>query len=240
MAKKVRERVGLKKIILGLVIVLISVGASFILYKLANYNKTFDEFSLSVRNYDRLGSEKGFEALKKSYVSFSNLGLQYFADKYLFKEMYKYEAALAQVNEDWEKVSDFLADHDDDCQAQNMLGIAKFRVIKESYQSDAAKNNQNLKDENFKKVLEQVNPYFESAVKKCSGSPEYFNYAYNYDLTSDPELAKRALESVRPGLRYVLGIKVEGDGPKRPGRSRSEQKRIDDPDPGGGDAKKRG
>ena len=35
MAKKVRERVGLKKIILSLVIVLMSVGASFILYKLA-------------------------------------------------------------------------------------------------------------------------------------------------------------------------------------------------------------
>lgn len=240
MAKKVKERMGLGKIIAGSFIVLLSMGVSYVLSELAFYNRTLDRFSLSVRNYDRQESEKGLKALKESYLSFSALRLQYFADKYLFKDMYKYEAATTIVNEDYEKAIDMLSGHDDDAAALNMRGVAKYRILYSAYRSDAANKDKKIKEDIVRKVLEEVRPDFESAVKKGSGSANEFNYAYNYDLTSNPESAKKALESARPGLRFILGIKVEGRGPKAPGRVKPGEKRLDDPAPGSGDTRKKG
>lgn len=242
MAKKAKERTGPGKIIAGFVVVLLFMGASSFFSKLADLNDTLDEFSLSVRNYDRDGANKGLEALKRSYVSFSDLKLQYFADRFWFKDMYLYEAAVAIVNEDFEKVIDpnWIRGHEDDYRALSMRGISKFRVLHAAYHSEAARKDQKLKDDILRMVLEEVKPDFEAAVKKGPGPAKDFNSAYNYDQTSDPKSARKALESVRPGLRFILGIKVEGQGPKRPGRVKPGEKRVDDPSPGSGDTRKKG
>lgn len=242
MTQKAVARISLGKVGFGIIVVVLSFLASFLFSKLADFNDTLDEFSLSVRNFDRDGANKGLEALKKSYVSFSDLKLQYFADRFWFKDMYLYEAAVAIVNEDFEKVIEpnWIRGHEDDYRAHSMIGVAKFRVLHAAYHSEAAGKDKKLKDDIHKKVLDEVSPDFKAAVEKGPGPAKDFNSAYNYDLTSDPKSARKALESVRPGLRFILGIKVEGQGPKRPGRVKPGEKRVDDPYPGSGDTRKKG
>lgn len=240
MAKTKSIRMSLGRWIVVGILLSICFSASFVLFKYSSYLKALDEFSLAVKNFDRSEVAVKLNVLKKSYVSFSNLGLQYFADNYLFEDMYKYEAAAAFIDEDWEKAISLLASHEDDHQALNNRGVAKFRILHEAYHSEAAGKDKKIKEEILEKVLEEVRPDFEAAVKTGPGPDIDFNSSYNYDLTSDPEMAKKALESVRPTVRFILGIKVEGDGPKGPNRVRPGDKRIDDPTPGGGSTKKKG
>ena len=239
MSNKTGLKMGLGKWMIVLSLVIISVFASMVFSRLSRYSQALEDLSLSLSQYDRKGSEKGLESLKESYASFSNLGLQYFADKYLFKDMYKYEANIAHVNEDYEKAIDLLRGHDDDYEALNMRGVAKFRILYAAYHSEAAGKDQKIKEDILRRVLEEVKPDFENAVKKGPGPTYDFDSAYNYDLTSDPKLAKMALEAIRPPPRFILGIRVEGKGPRIPGRVNPD-KRLDDPMPGSGDSRKKG
>lgn len=227
--------------ILAAVAVFLGLCASFAFYQLSTYNRALEQFNLGIRSYDRSESKKGLDAVKASYLSFSSLGLQYVADKYLFKDMYKYEAAENIVEEDYEKAIGLLSGHDDDREALNMKGVAKFRILHAAYHSEAADKDKKIKDDILRRVLEEVRPDFEASVKKGHGPAEDFNPIYNYDLTSDPNSAKAALESVRPTLRFTLGINVQGKDPGKTGRVKPGQKRMDEPvAPGSGNAKKRG
>lgn len=239
MTKKTVNRMSWGRLITGAVIVSLSIIASILFSRLAVYNRELGNFSLAVSSSDRQAAEKGLANLKKSYSFFSNLGLQYFADRYLFNEMYKYEAAVSYVNEDWEKTVDLLAGHEDDFSALYMRGIAKFKILHAAYHSAAAKKDKQIRDDILRRVLEEVRSDFEAAVKAGPGPDLNFNSSYNYDLTSDPASAQRALESIKPAPRFILGTKSQGDKPGRE-RKRPLDKRVDDPSPGSGDLRKRG
>lgn len=231
---------GFRRLIIYAVTLVFLSATSFLFFKFASYYRALEGFSLSIRSYDRIDSEKRFKDLKDSYNSFSAIGLRYFADKYLFKDMYKYEAAVAHVNEDFEKSINILTGHEDDSGALNMRGVAKFRILHAAYHSQAARSNPKLKEEILRKVLEEVRPDFESAVKKGPGPAEDFDSVFNYDLTSNPNSAKMALESVRPMPRFILGMQAEGRRPGLRGRMRPREKRLEDATPGNGDVRKKG
>ena len=241
MAHKGRTRIGLGKTFFWVLLVLLALGVSFMSSKLASYYEGLDNFSFSVRSSDRASSKNNLEVLKQSYVSFSGMGLRYFADKFLFKDMFKYEAATMMVGEDWESAIDVLTGHEDDPYALYMRGVAKYRFLYEAYQSDGAKKDKSVKDEILRRVSEEVRPDFESSVKKDLKVPGNFKAVFDFDLTSDPDATKKAMETPRPSRRFVLGLKPEEGQPAKGRTKRSlPEKRIDDKSPGSGELRKKG
>lgn len=242
MAHKAGTGTSRGKTFLWALLVLLALGVSFMSSKLASYYDGLNNFSFSVRSSDRAASKNDLEVLKQSYVSFSDMGLRYFADKFLFKDMFKYEAATMMVNEDWESAIDALTGHEDDPYALYMRSVAKYRFLYEAYQSDGAKKDKSIKEEILRRVSEEVRPDFESSVKKDLEVPGNFNAVFDFDLTSDPDATRKAMETPRPSQRFMLGLKP-GDGqPGAKGRVKRSlpEKRLDDKSPGSGELRKKG
>lgn len=241
MTKKKLAKLGRVKITLWVAMVILSLCVSFISSKWAEHSRNVNQFNLSVQNHDRGKAEKDLETIKKSYASFSELGLKYFADKYLFKDMYLYEAALHYVNEDYEKTIDLVSGHESDFRALSLRGMSKFRILHAAYHSEAAKKDKKIKEYIHGRVLEEVKPDFEQAVRSGPGLFKDFDSAFNYDLTSDPKSAKKALESMPLPAKLILGIKNDGEGPgDQPDRQGPSDLRLDNPAPGSDEIKKRG
>lgn len=242
MSRKARTKTGRGKAFLWALLVLLALGASFMSSKLASYYDGLDNFSFSIRSSDRAASKNNLEVLKQSYVSFSGMGLRYFADKFLFKDMFKYEAATMMVNEDWESAIDALTGHEDDPYALYMRGVSKYRFLYEAYQSDGAQKDKSIKEEILQRVPEEVRPDFESSVRKDLKIPGNFNAVFDFDLTSDPEATRKAMETPQPSRRFMLGLKPNEGKPDAKGRVKRSlpEKRIDDKSPGSGELRKKG
>jgi len=179
-----------------------------------------NSFSYGVRNYDRDEVEKGLKNLENDYNVFSGWKLRYFADRWLFDKMYRYEAAVSIVNEDYEKAEETLKDHGDDYYASYMLGIAKFKTLRPAFQQATAKKDKEQMAAILVLVLKEVSPDFEKCVKEGPGPADNFNCSFDYDLTSNPESALKALMSQKPVPQYVLGI----PGGKNPNDGEPEKK----------------
>lgn len=207
---------------LGLLFSIFLFLLSFPVSWLADYSTHFDGFSHSVKNYDRDEAKKGLEVLKEDYNHFAKWKLRYLADRFLFSKMYLYEAGVSVLNEDFEKVEKEDLKNHEGWEESYVLGISNFWALHAAYQEAMIKKDRTKMGLILGIVLEQVRSDFEKCVKDGPGPSENFPCSFDYDLTSDPNLAQRALANPKPQIRYILGPK--GDKPiqgKEPGKKGS-------------------
>ena len=207
----------------GLIFILSSFSASFLTSKISKLYEHYNRFSQSVRNYDYDEAKLGLEELNKDYNSFVSWKMQYLADKFLFKEANLREAAVAILAEDYEKVEKGdLKNQENNHLAAYMLGIAKFKELHEAFQQAMAKNDKKNMDAILGLVLEEVRSDFKRCVENGPGPKDNFNCSFNYDLTSDPSSAKKALMNPKPKPKYVL---APSSGEKKGGKSKEKGKK---------------
>jgi len=109
----------------------------------------------------------------------------------------------------YEAVARDLADEVDDPRASYLLGSAKFQLARQRYRAipedDREGEAQRLAI--IQEVLDNVNADYERALR--GDVDGRFDYKWNYDLTSDPEATRRALEAPRevdaPELEQMKG-----------------------------------
>lgn len=243
MAKKILTRLSFRTVLWFAVIVAVSIPAYFLSRALANYNDHLNRFSFYAKNADKDGAAAELANIKNDYLILSRWQLKYFADTFLLNDLYLYEAEADFLNENYEEAIDRLKGHENDPRALYLMGISKFRVLYSAYHSDAAKRDESVKKDILKRVIEEVSPDFEGAVKKGPGPSKAFNYSYDYDLASDEGAAKKAMEGMPKHPQYVLGIKDQEGAQKgkAPGKKKDkEEKRVDDPTAGQNDTRKKG
>ena len=176
---------------------------------LGNFFQHRDRFSSGIRNYDRETARKELSDLAYYRSMFQRWRLGRAADRFLFPKTYLYEASLNILAEDYEKVIDSLESKKDDHLASYMLGIAKYRIFQAEYQNTKNKNRRN---EIMKKVVENVRPDFENAVRIGPGPAQAFDYSFDYDLLSDGKALRQALGQPKPKPQFVLDT---NDGKKK-------------------------
>lgn len=208
---------------IGFIFVVLFFIVSFLAADVGKFYSHLHLFSHSVRNYDRDEAGKGLENLKNDYNVFSTRKLQYFADQFLFDKMYRYEAAVSILNEDYEKAErEDLRGHEDDYYGSYMLGIAKFKALHPAFQQAMAKKNKKQMAAILDLILKEVKPDFEKCVKNGPGPVGNFNCSFDYDLTSDPESALKALMSQKPMPKFILALPDGKD--KKPGGKKPDKK----------------
>jgi len=239
MSSEKKSRIGLTvSLLIAIMLLLFSFPVSW----LADYNSHRNQFSHAVKSYDRDEAQKGLEILKEDYRHFVKWKLGYFADRFLFNKMYQYEAGVSVLNEDYEKVGKVDLKNHEDWEASYILAVSKFWALHAAYQEAMLKKNRATMKKILGIVLEDVRADFEKCVKEGPGPDKNFNCSFDYDMTSDPYSAVRALANPKPQIKYILG--TEGDNPgqgKEPAKKGSPKTGpSDNKSPGQGKARKVG
>ena len=191
----------------GLFFTLVFLAVSFPVGWVGEFYDHLDQFSRNVRNYDRDESKAKLEEIKSDYLKFVSWKLQYPADRWLFKDMNLYEGALSVLNEDFEKAEkNDLKNPGNNYRVSYLIGIARFKVLHAAFQGAMAKKDKKQMDTVLALVLDEVRVDFEKCVEDGPGSLSNFNCSFNYDLTSDPNAAKKALANPKPRPKYILGF----------------------------------
>ena len=165
---------------------------------LGNFYLHLDELSYHVRNRDAAAARAELEEVTAFYDRSRRWGMRWFADSYLFSDSFLHRASFSYLTGDYENVVVDLQDKIDDHRASYLLGVAKFRLAQLRYRAieDGGAPAIRARAEIVNEVLEEVNPDFERALRGDPG--ERFDYKWNYDLTSEPEAVRRALERLEP------------------------------------------
>jgi hypothetical protein len=225
------------KLLAGAIIVIVFLLGAFISYQLRGFSQTFNRFSVSVKNYDRNKTTEELENLRAYYSYFSKWHLRYFADRFLLKDMYYYEAIDLALREDYEGAGNRVKDKLDDYRASYLTGIVKFKLLRASYHSEAVKKDPEAKKKIEEMVLDQVNPDFRRCLEVGPSVEKNFNCSYNFDVTSNPEAIKKALEGIGPKGEFILGFPRGNDG-NQPGKQ--GDKRLLDPQAGQNETRRKG
>ena len=176
---------------------------------LVGFYERLDSLSDSVRrgNFDQAESE--LDQVTNFYQESQGWGLQWVADAYLFRDAFLQQAAYSYLTGDYETVVRDLADEVDDPRASYLLASAKFQLARQQYRAidDENPDGMALKAAIIQEVLDDVNADFERALR--SDDTDRFEYKWNYDLTSDPDAVRLALEPLRqvqaPALEQMKG-----------------------------------
>lgn len=223
-------------VIAGFVLMICLLLMSVVFYTLANFNEHLDLFSSSIKNQDRIASEKSFRQLETDYEYLTDFKLRYLADRVWFNETHLYKAVQAYLAEDCDKVDELLRGHEDDYRASYLAGLCKFRLFQAAYQR--AKTNKEKADIQAR-AMERILPDFERCVKEGPGIEKNFNCSFDYDLVSDPKNFKNALENPRSGPPIILG--VPGDSPgNQPGMKNPLDRNPNDQGAGSNNPKRGG
>ena len=176
---------------------------------LAGFYTTLETLSDSVERGDFETAESRLDEVSAFYEGSRLWGMQWFADSYLFQDAFLQQASLAYLTGDYETVVEDLADDVDDPRASHLLASAKFMLARQRYQVIDGENPdaQRLKEAIILEVMEDINPDYERALR--GDTTDRFDYKWNYDLTSNPEAIRRALEAPReiepPELEQMKG-----------------------------------
>ena len=176
---------------------------------LAGFYGQLDRLSDSVRRGDFDQAERDLTEVTAFYESSRAWGLQWVADAYLFRDAFLQQASYNYLTGKYDNVVRDLADEVDDPRASYLLGSAKFQLARARYRAvpDDVPNAEGLRQNIIQGVLDQVNADYERALR--SDTEDRFEYKWNYDLTSDPEATRRALEGPRevepPELEQMRG-----------------------------------
>jgi len=176
---------------------------------LVAFYSNLEELSDSVRRGDFDGAEGQLGEISAFYEGSRVWGMQWFADSYLFQDAFLQQASYSYLTGDYETVVDDLADEIDDPRASHLLANAKFMLARQQYRAIEGEDRdaQVQKEAIILQVMETVNPDYERALR--GDTTDRFDYKWNYDLTSDPEAIRRALEAPReiepPELEQMKG-----------------------------------
>ena len=164
---------------------------------LAGFYDHLDQLSDSVRRGDFEEAEAELEQVTSFYERSRSWGLQWVADVYLFRDAFLQQASYSYLVADYETVVRELADEVDDARASNLLAGAKFQLARKQYReiADDDPDGDTMKTAIIEHVLDDVNADYERALR--SDEADEFEYKWNYDLTSDPDATRRALEPLR-------------------------------------------
>ena len=187
------------KYLIGLVLaVLFLVAVALPSLSMSRFYLTLDRLSDSVRRADFDQAEAELTAVTGFYESSRGWGLQSITDSYLFRDAFLQQAALYYLTGDYEAVVDGLADEVDDPRASYLLASAKFQLARQRYRaiSPDAANAEASRQAIIQDVLDDINPDYERALR--SDGDDRFEYKWDYDLTSDEEAIRRALEEPQP------------------------------------------
>ncbi len=168
-----------------------------------------EELSESVDRKDFEQAQIALDEVTAFYERSRGRGLQWFADAYLFQDAFIQQAAYNYLTGNYEAVIRDLADEVDNFQASHILASAKFQLARQRYRAitDGNPDGEALKRAIVQEVIENVNADYERALR--SDETDRFDFKWNYDLTSDPEATRRALESLRkaepPEMEQIRG-----------------------------------
>ena len=187
------------KYLIGLVLaVLFLVGVAMPSLSMSRFYLTLDRLSDSVRRGDFDQAAVELSDVTAFYESSRAWGLQSVADSYLFRDAFLHQASYQYLTGNYEAVVDGLTDEVDDPRASHLLGSAKFQLARLRYRaipsdaSDAELRRQAI----IQEVLDDINPDYERALR--GDVDGRFAYKWDYDLTSDEEAIRRALEQPQP------------------------------------------
>ena len=164
---------------------------------LAGFYDHLDLLSDSVSRGDFEQAETELDQVTSFYERSRGWGLQWVADAYLFGDAFLQQASYSYLTRDFETVVGELADEVDDPRASSLLAGAKFQLARQRYRAiaDDDPDGETIKAAIIEQVLDDVNADYERALR--SDDTDEFDYKWNYDLTSDPDATRRALEPVR-------------------------------------------
>lgn len=176
---------------------------------LSRFYGHLDGLSESVARGDFDQAESELSDVTGFYERSRNWGMQWFADAYLFNDAFLQTASYSYLTGDYAAVVRDLANEIDDPRASHLLGSAKFQLARQRYRAipDDSETGEAQKLAIIQEVLENINADYERAIR--SDVTGRFDYKWNYDLTSDPEAVRRALEPLRevepPQLEQMRG-----------------------------------
>ena len=176
---------------------------------LAAFFTNLDGLSESVRRSDFERAQEQLDEVTAFYEGSQVWGMQWFADSYLFQDTFLQQASYSYLTGDYETVVADLSDEIDDPRASHLLASAKFMLARERYRAIDGENAdaQVRKEAIILEVMETVNADYERALR--GDTDDRFEYKWNYDLTSNPEAIRRALEAPReiepPELEQMKG-----------------------------------
>ena len=176
---------------------------------LAGFYEHLDGLSESVLRGDFEQADAELSEVNGFYERSRGWGLQWFADAYLFRDAFLQQASYNYLTGNHEAVVRDLVDEIDDPRASHLLASAKFQLARQRYRSipEDSPNVEAEKQAIIQEVLDVVNADYERALR--SDGTDRFDYKWNYDLTSDPEAVRRALEPLRelppPQLEQMRG-----------------------------------
>lgn len=176
---------------------------------LGGFYANLDALSDSVDRGDYEQADLQLAEVTGFYERSRNLGLGWFSDAYLFADAFLQQASYNYLTGDFEAVVRDLADEIDDPRASHLLASAKFQLARQRYRAiaDDDPDGQLKKAAIIEEVLDDVNADYERALR--ADATGRFDFKWNYDLTSDPEAVRRALEPLReaepPQLEQMRG-----------------------------------
>lgn len=176
---------------------------------LAAFYDRLDGLSDSVRRGNFAQAESDLDQVTAYYEESRGWGLRWVAEAYLFSDAFLQQAAARYLNGDYETVVRDLSDEVDDPRAAYLLGSAKFQIARQRYRavSDDDPEGVEIRAAIIQEVLDDVNADFERALR--GDEADRFEYKWNYDLTSNPDAVRLALEPLRemqaPELEQMKG-----------------------------------
>lgn len=252
MLKNRNDSVGLFGLFVRLFAVIILFAAGLTAYHLSvfyDHRTKFEQFAdNAIKEKDYQSVNLALEELKiieSYYQMYNKPGLKFVADKYLFRDAFLFEAKRDYIIGDYKKVYEVdLKDHQEDYRALRIIGCAKYRQYEDAYHAAMKQKKPRAELAAIRtSLMQEVRPYFEKAVKlgPAYGFPdENFSNRWNYDLITDADAVKKALE--RPQESKQQMGKPDGKNPQKgnPRTKNLDEQEQDPKQPGTGGDKKRG
>jgi hypothetical protein len=162
--------------------------------RLAGFYHRLDALSDDLRRDDFEAAKRHIDEVASFYDGMRRLGLQWIADSYLFEHAYLQRAAHAYLAGEYDTVVRDLSDRVDDPRASLLLANAKFRLVQQRYRAIAGTGTAAAAERAalIKEVIDLINPDYERALR--ADASNRFDFKWTYDLTSDADAIRRALQ----------------------------------------------
>lgn len=197
-------------------------------YALGGFYIHRQAFNLAAESKEIEVIERELAALDYYYGLAKKWQIGWLADRYFYHGTYVDQAIHKYLIGNYDGIidDDVLKDHRDNHLVSQLIGVSKFRRAEALYKN--AKTDDE-KEKIIDMVIEEVSEDFRMAVEHGPGPEVYFDHSFNYDLATNRQAVKMALEGPplpRLKLQYGFGNK--------PGDGQQDPKRLDPTQPGGG------
>ncbi len=203
------KRYTFSKIILASLFLIIFCFLEIALFNIRELKKKSDEFSGAVSRVDQVSAWNSLQELGYFYnlnKKLRPLGLDGIANKYLFEDAQHYLSAYDYLTGNYEKIRRELKD-DNSYWGNFIRANSKWRVAQGIFSSSLDKNKEEkIRVNEQKQAIEMTastKDEYEQAIKEdrlATLPPKW-----NYDLTTDPAAAARALAPKPIKIKIVLG-----------------------------------